>query len=96
MDYTLKEPMTIAAAREIKDGDIVFCGTGISMLAAMAAKKISAPNSVIFFETGAIDSPCRVGFLRDVPDIGKRQSGRCVRNHAEPDYRAACCRHHGL
>jgi glutaconate CoA-transferase subunit B len=55
-DYTLKELMAVAAAREIRDGDIVFCGTGISMLAAMAAKHISAPNSVIFFETGAIDS----------------------------------------
>jgi len=55
-DYTLKEMMAIAAAREIRDGDIVFCGTGISMLAAMAAKHISAPNSIIFFETGAIDS----------------------------------------
>jgi glutaconate CoA-transferase subunit B len=48
--------MAIAAAREINDGDIVFCGTGISMLAAMAAKHISAPSSVIFFETGAVDS----------------------------------------
>lgn len=55
-DYTLREMMAIAAAREIKNGDIVFCGTGISMLAAMAAKHISAPESVIFFETGAIDS----------------------------------------
>jgi glutaconate CoA-transferase, subunit B len=48
--------MALIAAREIKDGDIVFCGTGISMLAATAAKHISAPRSVIFFETGAIDS----------------------------------------
>jgi glutaconate CoA-transferase, subunit B len=56
------EMMAVAAAREIKDGDIVFCGTGISMLAAMAAKHISAPNSVIFFETGAIDSQ-----LEEVP-----------------------------
>jgi glutaconate CoA-transferase, subunit B len=54
--YSLREMMAIAAARQIEDGDIVFCGTGISMLAAMAAKHISAPNSVIFFETGAIDS----------------------------------------
>jgi glutaconate CoA-transferase, subunit B len=54
--YTKREMMAVAAAREIRDGDIVFCGTGISMLAAMAAKHISAPNSVIFFETGAIDS----------------------------------------
>ena len=47
-DYTLREMMTVSAAREIRDGDIVFCGTGVSMLAAMAAKHISAPNSVIF------------------------------------------------
>ena len=56
MSYTLKELMAIVAAKEIKDGDIVFCGTGISMVAAMAAKQINAPHSVIFFETGAIDS----------------------------------------
>lgn len=56
MDYTLKETMTIMAAREIRNGDIVFCGTGISMVAAMAAKQISAPDSTIFFETGSIDS----------------------------------------
>jgi glutaconate CoA-transferase, subunit B len=56
MDYSRREMMTVVAAREIRDGDIVFCGTGISMLAAMAAKHISAPNSVIFFETGAIDA----------------------------------------
>ena len=55
-EYTGREMMAIAAARQINDGDIVFCGTGISMLAAMAAKHISAPNSVIFFETGAVDS----------------------------------------
>jgi glutaconate CoA-transferase, subunit B len=54
--YTLREMMTIVAAREIKNGDIVFCGTGISMLAAMAAKNINAPESVMFFETGAIDA----------------------------------------
>ncbi|WP_028325533.1 CoA-transferase subunit beta [Desulfatirhabdium butyrativorans] len=61
-EYSLKELMTIAAARMIQDGDIVFCGTGISMVAAMAAKHISAPHSTIFFETGAIDS-----LLEEVP-----------------------------
>ena len=49
MNYTPKEMMTIAAARTIRNQDIVFCGTGISMIAAMAAKHISAPESVIFF-----------------------------------------------
>lgn len=60
--YSPRELMAVAAARMIKDGDIVFCGTGISMLAAMAAKHISAPNSVIFFETGAMDS-----MLEEIP-----------------------------
>ncbi|MBU1341413.1 MAG: ketoacid-CoA transferase [Proteobacteria bacterium] len=56
MNYTSKEIMVLAAARQIKNHDIVFCGTGISMLAAVAAKHIYAPDCVIFFETGAIDS----------------------------------------
>ncbi len=60
--YSLREMMAIAAAREIRNGDIVFCGTGISMLAAMAAKHISAPESIIFFETGGIDAK-----LEEVP-----------------------------
>jgi len=54
-EYTAREMMAIAAARQIKNGDVLFCGTGISMLAAMAAKHINAPDSVIIFETGAVD-----------------------------------------
>ncbi len=55
MEYSPQEMMAIMAAREIRNEDIVFCGTGISMVAAMAAKHISAPQSIIFFETGGID-----------------------------------------
>jgi glutaconate CoA-transferase subunit B len=54
-DYSLQEMMAIMAAREVKNTDIVLCGTGIAMLAAIAAKKITAPDVSIFFETGAID-----------------------------------------
>jgi len=53
--YTDNEMMAISAGRFIKDGDIVFAGTGVSMLAATAAKRIYAPKAVIFFETGGID-----------------------------------------
>lgn len=56
MDYTAREMMAVVAAREIRNGEVVFCGTGISMLAAAAAKHIHAPDAVIFFETGAVDS----------------------------------------
>ncbi len=93
MDYTLRELMAIIAAREIKNGDIVFCGTGISMVAAMAAKHMNAPESIIFFETGAIDSaleeiPMAVADPR-VSVLGRLQRGasRCLRHHAEPHHR---------
>lgn len=54
-DYTDNEMMAVSAGRFIKDGDIVFAGTGVSMLAATAAKRVYAPKAVIFFETGGID-----------------------------------------
>ena len=53
--YTNLEVMAIAAAREIRNGEIVFCGTGIPLLAVMAAKQIHAPRAIVFFETGALD-----------------------------------------
>ena len=56
MNYSAKEIMVLSAARLIKNKDIVFCGTGLSMLAAVAAKHIYAPNCMVFFESGAIDS----------------------------------------
>jgi glutaconate CoA-transferase subunit B len=60
--YTARELMAIVAAREIREGEIVFCGTGLPLLAAMAAKRIHAPGAIIFFETGAIDPD-----LREIP-----------------------------
>ncbi len=47
--------MSIIAGRLVNDGDILFAGTGVSLLAASAAKRIYAPQSVVFFETGGID-----------------------------------------
>ncbi len=61
-NYTARELMAIVAAREMHDGEIVFCGTGLPLLAAMAAKHIHAPGAIIFFETGAIDPD-----LREIP-----------------------------
>jgi glutaconate CoA-transferase, subunit B len=54
-DYTDNEMMAISAGRFTKNGDILFAGTGVSMLAATVAKKIYAPKAVVFFETGGID-----------------------------------------
>jgi glutaconate CoA-transferase subunit B len=54
-EYSSTEMMTVACSRRIKNEDIVFCGTGLPMLAAATAKMTSAPKCVIFFETGAMD-----------------------------------------
>jgi glutaconate CoA-transferase, subunit B len=54
-NYTEREMMAIAAGRLISNGDILFAGTGVSMLAATVAKRIHAPKAVVFFETGGID-----------------------------------------
>jgi glutaconate CoA-transferase subunit B len=53
--HTDNEMMALAAGRFIKNGDIVFAGTGVSMLAATAAKRIYAPKAYVFFETGGVD-----------------------------------------
>lgn len=48
--------MAISAGRMVQNGDVVFCGTGISLIAATVAKKMYAPESIIFFEAGGIDA----------------------------------------
>jgi len=74
--YTDNEMMAISAGRFIKDGDIVFAGTGVSMLAATAAKRIFAPKAVIFFETGGID-PSLDEIPMAVSDL-RVMSGTCL------------------
>jgi glutaconate CoA-transferase subunit B len=53
--YSAREMMAIAAGRFIRNGDILFAGTGVAMLAACVAKRIHAPRATVFFETGGID-----------------------------------------
>jgi glutaconate CoA-transferase, subunit B len=44
------------AAREILDGQVCFVGVGVPSLAAMAAKRRHAPNAVLVYESGAVDT----------------------------------------
>jgi glutaconate CoA-transferase subunit B len=53
--FTKREMMAVAAARLVRDGDILFAGTGLSVLAAALARRLKANSSVVFFETGGID-----------------------------------------
>jgi glutaconate CoA-transferase subunit B len=74
--YTDNEMMAISAGRFIKDGDIVFAGTGVSILAATAAKRIYAPKAVVFFETGGVDPS-----LEEIPmavSDSRVMSGTCL------------------
>ncbi|MEM1540334.1 MAG: CoA-transferase [Candidatus Bathyarchaeia archaeon] len=54
MEYTKSELMTIAAARELKDHDVVFVGIGLPNLAANLAKRTHAPNLIMIYEAGVI------------------------------------------
>jgi glutaconate CoA-transferase, subunit B len=59
VDYTDIDQMVVAAARQIKDGDVIYLGTGLPVLAAFLAKHTHAPNCVVIFEVGTIrTSPC--------------------------------------
>lgn len=53
--FTAREMMAIAAGRFVSNGDILFAGTGVALLAAGCAKRIHAPGAVVFVETGGID-----------------------------------------
>src|SRR5260221_228766 len=54
LPYTLNELMVVAAAREIKDGEVVFVGMRLPLIAFVVAKKTHAPNAVGLFENGVI------------------------------------------
>lgn len=53
--YSTTELMALAAAREIRDGEVVFAGTGLPMLGAMLAQRRHAPHCTIVFEAGGVD-----------------------------------------
>ena len=60
-DYTLNELMTVLAAREINDGDVVFVGIGLPNLACNLARNTHAPNMCLIYESGAVGAaPDRV------------------------------------
>ncbi|OGS48571.1 MAG: hypothetical protein A3K68_05465 [Euryarchaeota archaeon RBG_16_68_13] len=55
-EYKLTELMAICAARELKDREIAFIGTGLPMLGGMLAKATHAPNCIMVFESGVVDA----------------------------------------
>lgn len=68
-EYKPIDLLAVAAAREVHDGDVVFAGTGLPMLAITLAQHEQAPNAVCIYEAGSIDGrptsmPTSVGDAR--------------------------------
>jgi glutaconate CoA-transferase subunit B len=55
-EFTTLELMAVCGSKQIKNGEVVFIGTGLPLIAAMLAKKTHAPRARIVYEAGFIDS----------------------------------------
>ncbi|MFK8251337.1 CoA-transferase subunit beta [Ancylobacter terrae] len=53
-DYTGSELLAVMSARLLKEGQTVFAGVGIPLLAAILAQRTHAPGLTILFEGGVI------------------------------------------
>jgi glutaconate CoA-transferase, subunit B len=70
--YSLGELMVAVAAREIRDGELVFVGMRLPLIAFVVAKKTHAPNAIGLFENGVIRStpaPELIYTMADPPNI---------------------------
>jgi glutaconate CoA-transferase subunit B len=54
MSYTPAELMAVVAARELRDGEVVFVGIGLPNLACNLARATHAPTLVLIYESGAV------------------------------------------
>ena len=52
--FSLKELMVCQAARQLRDGDVVFVGIGLPNLACNLARRLHAPKLVLIYESGAV------------------------------------------
>ena len=71
-DYTAQELMVAVAAREIADGQLVFVGMRLPILAYGVARRTHAPRARALFELGLMrDQPARgfLGTMGDPPNV---------------------------
>jgi glutaconate CoA-transferase subunit B len=54
--YTADEMMTVVASRFLQEGQVCFVGIGLPSVAANLARLTHAPNLVLIYESGPIDS----------------------------------------
>lgn len=53
-DYTANELMVCQAARQLRDGEVVFVGIGLPNMVCNLARRLHAPNLVLIYESGAV------------------------------------------
>ncbi len=53
-EYTTNELMVSRAAKELKNGDVVFVGIGVPSLAVNLAYRLHAPGLCMIYESGAV------------------------------------------
>jgi glutaconate CoA-transferase subunit B len=59
--YSPSEIMVVRAAKELKDGEVVFVGIGLPNLACNLARRLGAPGLVLIYESGAVGAvPARL------------------------------------
>ncbi|MBS3794793.1 MAG: hypothetical protein KGY80_07850 [Candidatus Thorarchaeota archaeon] len=56
VEYTRIEFLAACASRQVRDGEFVFGGTGLPLLAALLAKETHAPKMKLISEAGFIDA----------------------------------------
>jgi glutaconate CoA-transferase, subunit B len=61
--HTASEILAILAARQLRDGQVVFAGVGIPLLAATLAQRLHCPGLTILFEGGVIGAFVEPGKL---------------------------------
>ena len=70
--YTPQELMVVCAARQIRDGEVVFVGMRLPLIAFALAKHTHAPEAVGLFENGLVrdaPSPELLLTMGDAPNI---------------------------
>lgn len=53
-DYTANELMVCQAARQLRNGEVLFVGIGLPNLAGNLARRLHAPDLVLIYESGAV------------------------------------------
>ena len=62
-DYTPAELTVVIGSRSLQDGQIVFVGAGLPLLAAVHAQHLHAPTLSILFEVGGVAPQVQIGSL---------------------------------